>query len=62
MIHYPNALHNLPAYRYLNHTQSDFPEASKSQEEVLSLPIRPELSQIQIAYVCEKIKQFYKKR
>ncbi len=61
MIHYPKALPNLPAYRYLNHAQADFPQASRCQEEVLSLPVHPELSHIHITYVCEKIKQFYKR-
>lgn len=60
VIHYPTALPNLPAFRYLNHSKDDFPVASRCQEEVLSLPIHPELSQDQIAYVCEKIKKFYK--
>ena len=62
MIHYPNALPNLPAYRYLNHTKKDFPVASLYQEEVLSLPVHPDLSEDQIAYVCEKIKVFYNKK
>jgi dTDP-4-amino-4,6-dideoxygalactose transaminase len=61
LIHYPTALPNLPAFRYLNHSKDDFPVASRCQEEVLSLPIHPELSQDQIAYVCEKIKKFYKR-
>ncbi len=61
MIHYPTALPNLPAFRHLNHSKEDFPVASQCQEEVLSLPIHPELSHDQIAYVCEKIDAFYKK-
>lgn len=61
MIHYPTAIPNLPAFRYLNHSRDDFPVASRCQEEVLSLPIHPGLSQNQIAYVCEKIKKFYQK-
>ena len=61
LIHYPSALPNLPAFRYLNHSKDDFPVASRCQEEVLSLPIHPELLQDQIAYVCENIKKFYKK-
>jgi len=61
MIHYPTALPNLPAFRYLNHSKEDFPVASQCQEEVLSLPVHPELSHDQIAYVCEKINTFYKR-
>src|SRR5258706_12300445 len=61
MIHYPLALPNLPAFRYQNHSNDDFPVSSRCAEEVLSLPIHPELSQSQIAYVCEKIRKFYEK-
>ena len=61
MIHYPLALPNLPAFRYLNHSNDDFPVANRCAEEVLSLPIHPELSQRQILYVCEKIRKFYEK-
>jgi dTDP-4-amino-4,6-dideoxygalactose transaminase len=61
IIHYPRALHNLPAYQYLQHHPSDFPVSSQLQEEVLSLPVYPELTPGQIAYVCENIKEFYQK-
>lgn len=59
MVHYPKSLPNLPAYRYLNHREEDFPVASALQNEVLSLPIYPELRQEEIDYICQKIKQFY---
>jgi dTDP-4-amino-4,6-dideoxygalactose transaminase len=59
-IHYPTALPNLPAYSYLGHTPSDFPEASKAQSEILSLPMYPELTESQIQYVCDQIRAFYK--
>ena len=59
-IHYPRALPNLPAYRYLGHGPQDFPIASKYQNEILSLPMYPELSRLQIEHVCNKIKAFFK--
>ena len=59
IIHYPKALPNLPAYKYLNHKPEDFPVATKFQEEQLSLPIYPELTSEQIHYVCDCIKAFY---
>jgi dTDP-4-amino-4,6-dideoxygalactose transaminase len=59
MIHYPKALPFEPAYNYLNHTESDFPVSAQLQNEVLSLPVHPELSQDQILYVCDMIKSFY---
>lgn len=57
-IHYPTSLPNLPAYRYLKHTESDFPVASQYQRQILSLPMYPELKQEQIDYVCQSIKEF----
>lgn len=58
-IHYPTALPNLPAYGYLGHKPSDFPIASNYQKEILSLPMFPELSERQIDYICNAIKEFY---
>jgi len=59
-IHYPVALPNLPAYRYLGYSPSDFPVASRLQQEILSLPMYPELTEPMIAYIAEKIRSFYK--
>jgi dTDP-4-amino-4,6-dideoxygalactose transaminase len=57
-IHYPIALPNLKAYSYLNHDGNEFPEATKASEEILSLPIYPELTKEQIQYIAEGIKGF----
>jgi len=57
-IHYPIALPNLKAYSYLKHTRNDFPEATKASEEILSLPMYPELSASQIQFVAQQIKEF----
>lgn len=59
-IHYPTILPSLTAYKYLNLSQSDFPVANTYQDEILSLPIYPEITEIQIKYVCKKINTFYK--
>ena len=60
LIHYPTALPFEPAYSHLGHSREDFPVALELSQEVLSLPIYPELSAEQIVYVCEKIKDFYR--
>ena len=57
-IHYPIALPNLKAYAYLNHTKNDFPEATKASEEILSLPMYPELTESQIKFITDEIKGF----
>ena len=54
-IHYPIALPNLLAYTYLGHSEKDFPEATKASQEIVSLPMFPELSETQIKYVTESI-------
>ena len=60
-IHYPTALPLMPAYRYLRHRPSDFPVAYTCQDEILSLPMYPELADEQISYVADSIKEFYRK-
>ena len=54
-IHYPTILPLLPAYAYLNHKMEDFPVAFQYQQEILSLPMYPELKEEEIAYIAEKI-------
>ncbi|MEK6780182.1 MAG: DegT/DnrJ/EryC1/StrS family aminotransferase [Bacteroidota bacterium] len=61
MIHYPTALPFEPAYKHHKYSVEDFAVAFKLSQEILSLPIYPELSLEQIAFVCEKIKEFYSK-
>lgn len=58
-IHYPSPLPSLPAYRYLGHGPSDFPVATVLQPEILSLPIYPEMSEEQVLYVADSIREFY---
>lgn len=60
-IHYPIALPNLMAYRYLQNTEADFPEASKASYEIMSLPMFAELKEDEIAFVASKVREFLKK-
>ena len=57
-IHYPTSLPKLKAYQYLGHKPDDFPVATQYQNEILSLPMYPELNDNDIQYVVQKIKQF----
>jgi dTDP-4-amino-4,6-dideoxygalactose transaminase len=59
-VHYPTALPNLQAYQYLGYKPSDFPVASQLQDEILSLPIYPEMTNEMILHVTNSIKMFYK--
>ena len=58
-IHYPTALPNLPAYKYLGHCPDSFPVATSLQSEILSLPMYPELTKGMIDYVANCIRTFY---
>lgn len=57
-IHYPTALPFLKAYEYLGHKPEDFPIAYQYQNEILSLPLYPELLPEQIMYVTNRISDF----
>jgi len=59
-LHYPIPLHLTQAYAHLGYKKGEFPVAEKLANEILSLPMYPELTEEQIDYVCEKIKAFYK--
>ena len=57
-IHYPTALPNLVAYYYLGYSKKDFPIASALQDQILSLPMYPELNEEMIKYIAFQIKSF----
>ncbi|MFH1046616.1 MAG: DegT/DnrJ/EryC1/StrS family aminotransferase [Candidatus Omnitrophota bacterium] len=56
-IHYPIPIHLQPAFADLGYKPGDFPITEKTAAEILSLPMFPELSDTQIEYVVEKIKE-----
>ncbi len=58
-IHYPIALPNLKAYQYLGHSPGDFPVATSFQNQILSLPVFPEISEKQIHYIVNNIRSFF---
>ena len=60
MVYYPLSLHLQKAFESLGHKPGDFPESESAQNEVLSLPVFPELEAKEIEQVCVAIKEFYK--
>jgi dTDP-4-amino-4,6-dideoxygalactose transaminase len=58
-IYYPLPLHEQACFAYLRHAASDFPEASRAADEVLALPIYPELEPAQREHVVKSIAEFF---
>lgn len=58
-VYYPVPLYKQPAYKHLGLQPEDFPEAEKAAKEVLSIPMFPEITEEQVARVCETIRAFY---
>ena len=54
-IYYPLSLHLQEVYKPLGYKAGDFPESEQAQEEVLSLPIYPELRNDEIQEIAEVI-------
>ena len=58
MVYYPLSLHLQEAYRFLGYKKGDLPESERAQDEVLSLPMYPELDEEQIREITNEIRNF----
>jgi dTDP-4-amino-4,6-dideoxygalactose transaminase len=58
-VYYPVPLHLQPIYAKLGHGKGTFPQAERAAEQVLSLPMYPELRQEQVKRVAQAIAEFY---
>jgi dTDP-4-amino-4,6-dideoxygalactose transaminase len=54
-VHYALPVHLQPAYADLGYSRGDFPQAEKAAEEVLSLPLYPEITDTQIQKVAQTL-------
>ena len=59
-VFYPKPLHLQECFAELGYAKGDLPIAEQLCEQVLSLPVYPELKTEQIEYVASKIIKFYK--
>jgi dTDP-4-amino-4,6-dideoxygalactose transaminase len=60
-IHYPIALPNLLAYRHLSEAERACPEATAAAQEILSLPLYPELKRVEAQYIAETLIKTYER-
>jgi len=59
-VYYPLPLHLQECYKSLGNRKGDLPVSEKKAEEVISLPIFPELTQEEQEWVVDEIKEFIK--
>ena len=61
-IHYPIPVHLQPAFSELGHTRGDFPHSERAADEVLSLPMFPEITCRQQEQVVEAVASWCNRR
>jgi dTDP-4-amino-4,6-dideoxygalactose transaminase len=58
-IYYPLPLHLQDSLCFLGYQRGDFPESERAAEEVLALPIYPELREDEVETVVDAVRRFY---
>lgn len=59
VVRYPTPIHLQPAFANCGWRKGQFPVAEKLANELLCLPIRPDLSLSEVEFVTDKIRMFY---
>lgn len=58
-VYYPLPLHLQPCFGYLGYKKGAFPESERAADEVLSLPVYPELTRHQLDEVIAAVRGFF---
>ena len=56
-LHYPVPLHLQPAFAHLGHRPGDFPVTERIAQEIISLPLYPEITEAQVDRVVEVLRE-----
>ncbi len=58
-VHYPKGLHEQPCFAHLGYRHGQLPQTEKACQEVLALPVCPELTDAQIEEAASAVREFY---
>ena len=61
-VHYPVPIHRQPAYAHLGYAQGSLPTTETAAQQVLSLPLYPQLAQAQVAAVAQALAEIIKNK
>ena len=57
-VYYPVPLHLQQCFRHLGFNDGDYPEAERAAKDTLALPVYPELTEPQMVWVVQTIRDF----